>query len=83
MTIRFVVQKTVGGRRMPPASGGSRDLGSATLGSATLGSATLGSATLGEAERAAIRNWEPPKFTAAVVPANGIFWGGMGLSDGS
>ena len=73
MTIRFVVQKTVGGRRMPPASGGSRDLGSATL----------GSATLGEAERAAIRNWEPPKFTAAVVPANGIFWGGMGLSDGS
>jgi hypothetical protein len=24
-------------------------------------------------------NWEPPKFTAAVVPANGIFWGGRGL----
>jgi hypothetical protein len=60
MTIRFVVQKTAGGRPMPPASGGSRDLGSATL-----------------------RNWEPPKFTAAVVPANGIFWGGRGLSDGS
>ena len=32
------------------------------------------------AERSAIRCWEPPKFTAAVVPANGIFWGGRGLA---
>jgi len=26
-----------------------------------------------------VDNWEPPKFMAAVVPTNGIFWGGRGL----